>query len=115
MNESLSSHPAKVKDIHLTPEQLDELEALAATNYTPRECAKYFGKDVRQFLAAYEDEFHPIRKRYDEGLFRCRAEILIAQANSARTGNITSAQVYLKAMDDKHFETQRERLINGEL
>ena len=97
----------------LDEEKMASVGNMAALNYTPEEMALYLEVNTDLFLQVYNDENSDLRKKIDEGMLKAKAEIEIANLNSARTGNIAQAQRYDKIIEARRFESEKQRIIYG--
>lgn len=100
--------------MNLTEEQIETLEKLAGINYSPEEIAMYFGIDEDIFLQWFNEPIFSLKYHYNRGKLIAKATIDIALLDSAKTGNITAAQMVKKAITAKEHDDFKKRLLNGD-
>lgn len=91
----------------------DIIVDLAGLNYSPEEIAMYLQEDVNYFLEQYNIPESTIRKAFDLGILKTKAEIEMANLASAKGGNITQAQRHDKIIEQNRFEREKQRIIYG--
>lgn len=109
----------------LTDEQLDQIESLAACNYSPADIAKFLGEDIaefrKEFARGYDESFPNeilqgnIAYRYEAGRLKAKAEIDIKLLSNAKSGNLTAAQIYVKNAQEREFENIKMKILYGEV
>lgn len=87
----MSNLPSVISDEHL-----ETIQDLAACNYSPEKIAAYFQYNRKTFMKHYYDRSSAIRIAYDTGRLRTEFDIINKQKDLAVSGNITSAQIFLK-------------------
>ncbi|MCH8490018.1 MAG: hypothetical protein LAT81_08835 [Oceanicaulis sp.] len=99
----------------MSDEELEQVEQLAALNYTTNEVGRFFGIHLTAWKNAYEAPGSRIKAAYERGDLKARATTEMAMYENAEKGNITAYQLWKKASDEKTVENIKQRLINGEL
>lgn len=87
---------------------------LAALNYSPSEIAMYLQVNENLFLEQLNTPDSSVRKAFDLGILKTKAEIEMANLQSAKAGNITQAQRFDKIIEQNRFEREKQRIIYGE-
>lgn len=100
--------------MNLTEEQIKTLEQLAGINYSPEEIAMYFGIDEDLFMQWFNEPIFALKYHYKRGKLMAKAIIDIALLESAKTGNITAAQMVKKAISAKEHEDFKKRMLDGD-
>lgn len=81
----------------LTDSDYQEIEALAAANYTVKNIALYLDAPVRAFRSEWENPDSLVRCAYDRGVLMSEGKIDTSLTALAEKGNLTAIQIL-----DKH-------------
>ena len=84
----------------LTDEQIQTIEDLAATGYSPEKIALYLDLNKEAFLKSWYDKLSVVRTAYDKGQLESEFLIKQKQIENAKAGNITAAQIALKEIEE---------------
>ncbi|MFB9055064.1 hypothetical protein ACFFVB_18430 [Formosa undariae] len=99
--------------VRLSQEELEQIEDLAACNYLPEKIALYLDVDEVAFM---RDWFNPdslIRTHFNKGVLQAQFEIHQKQLEGAKSGNITSAQIYLNLSELQRTENLKKKIFYG--
>lgn len=102
-----------VEDVRLSQEEFEQIEDLAACNYTPQQIAKYLDIAKADFMAAYHNPKHYVRIHYDKGQLTADAEINMKALETAKAGNQTAMQIYYKNRDAVKLENLKNLILFG--
>jgi len=94
-----------------TDEQIEEIESLAAINYTVKQIAMYLDIPVRDLLSEYENPDSDFCYHFERGRLIALAMIDKANLESAKSGNITAMQRYGKRYDQNRVQQAKERIF----
>lgn len=94
-------------------EQIETIENLAGLRYTPEQIALYLGVNEELFMSEFQNKSSNVRHHYDRGVLIAIADIDMALLNSAKGGNVTSIQQYLKILKDKTIHDFKKGIIEG--
>ncbi len=97
-----------------TDEQLNELEDLAALNYTIRQIAMYFDIPPKQLYQEFENDDSVLKYHYLRGQLVAQAQIERANLQSAKTGNATATARYDKKYKENKYQQAKERILRGD-
>ena len=97
--------------MHLTEEQCNHIEQLAAINYSPKQIALYLGNDEKEFLKEFHKDNSKIKLHYDRGSLMAQAEIDQANLKRARDGSLTAIQQWKKDARHQRFENLKLKLL----
>lgn len=94
--------------------EIDQIELMAANDFTIRQMALQLGFDFAAFkeLAETEDSDYWLAIR--RGRLRTEFNITDKQRQLAESGNITATQIFQKIKDEKRIETIKNRIWFGE-
>lgn len=95
----------------LTDSQYEELEKLAAINYSPEKMALYFGVDKDRFIAEFNDKESKVFYHYEVGLTRAHAVGDMANFENAKGGNVTAYQAWKKEAHFNQVENAKRRAL----
>lgn len=95
-------------------EELQQIEDLAASNYSPEKIALYFSLDKKEFLKLYNDRGSLVRFHYDRGTLVAEFEINQKQLELAKSGNITAAQIFLKESENNRVRNILRKTLFGD-
>lgn len=96
--------------IYLTDEQKEDLERLAALNYSTKELAICLEIPYDLFRKEADIEGSDIHSHIRKGKLLVKANVDIETMRSAEGGNITAIQQYAKMMRDREFKQMLEDL-----
>lgn len=96
-----------------TDEELKSVHDLASANFSPEKIAKYLDREKDYFLKIWYDKTSEVRMNYDRGMLQSEFEIINKQNELAKTGNITSAQIFLKESEKQKTENLRNQILFG--
>ena len=96
-----------------TQEKLDELQKLAALNWSKRRIAKYFKLDFRVFKKLL-DTSDIVRKTYEYGqvVYESVADVNILK--SVQDGSITGIQIFNKSNEKRKFNASVNKIFFDE-
>lgn len=97
----------------LSDEELQTIEDLAATNYSPEKIALYLDTDKRLFMDYWYDHLSDVRTCYDRGRLKAEFSINQKQLELASAGNITAAQIFLKESEKIKVENTLKQILFG--
>lgn len=89
---------------------IEEVELMAACNYTPTEMALYLNYDKKAFKRQLEQEGTKINEAYRRGKLKSEFQISLQQKALAEAGNITAVQVFEKIRERKDTEILRNKI-----
>ena len=92
---------------------LEQITELSSVKFGPREIAISLGFNVKLFYKQYNDTNSNIRQAYEKGKLETLYNILAKNKELAISGNITSAQVYLKETKELEIAEIRNRILFG--
>lgn len=92
---------------------LEQITELSSVKFGPREIAISLGFNIKQFYKQYNDKDSSIRQAYEKGKLETLYAILSKNKELAMSGNITSAQVYLKETKELEIAEIRNRILFG--
>jgi hypothetical protein len=98
----------------LSDEQLQAVEDLAATNYSPEKIALFLDMDKACILQHYYNPLSEFRTAYDRGQLQARFLVNQKQLELAKSGNITAAQIYLKEAEITRTENVLKNVLFGD-
>lgn len=97
----------------LSQEEYEEIEDLAACNYSPEKIAMKLDVPKADFLKAWYNKESLVRFHYNKGQLVAEFEINQKQLNNAKTGNITAAQIYFKNSEEQKVENLKKQIFYG--
>lgn len=97
----------------LSEEELKVVEDMSSVNYGPEKIAMNLGVDKRQFLREFFKKTSEVRMAYDRGQLTADFAVNSKQMELAKSGNITSAQIFLKEAEARKIETLRNQILYG--
>lgn len=109
--ESSKGEISKAGIVSLHPTELEELEGLAANNFTLREMAAFFLVDYKGFKAAFEMPDSIIKRHYDKGKLQSKSITEDAMRKNAEGGNITAYQIFEKKREATELEELKESIL----
>ena len=101
------------EDVRLSQEEFEQIEDLAACNYSPEQIAKYLDINKADFMAAWYNHRHPVGHHYDRGQLIADAEINQKALETAKAGNLTAMQIYQKNRDTVKVENLKKQILFG--
>ena len=101
------------EDVRLSQEEFEQIEDLAACNYSPEQIAKYLDIRKADFMDAWYNHKHPVRHHYDRGQLVADFEINQKALETAKAGNLTAMQIYQKNRDSVHLENLKKQILFG--
>jgi hypothetical protein len=104
----------KLLDLKFSDEDLEQVMALAACNYSPELCAVQLGLDKEAFYKMWCKKESDLRQSYDAGKLKATFGIMNKQRELAESGNITAAQIFLKESKEIEINTIRHQCLFGE-
>lgn len=96
-----------------TDDQIETIEKLAAVNYTIKKIAIFLDVNPSELLHEFDDPDSQFRHHYDRGRLLSQAKIDMALLSSAEGQSLSAIQQLEKTRANRHFENQRDILING--
>ncbi|WZL88309.1 hypothetical protein VS868_11950 [Salinimicrobium sp. 3283s] len=99
------------EEVRLSQEEFEQIEDLAACNYSPEQIAKYLDIRKEDFMAAWYNHRHPVRHHYDRGQLVADVEINQKALETAKAGNLTAMQVYQKNRETVHVENLKKQIL----
>lgn len=100
--------------IEITDTILQEIEDLAAINYSYSQMAIYLNLPKQLFIQEAKKKDSDIWDAIQRGQLQADADIQIKLLENAKAGNITAAQVYEKAREARETENLKARIFYGE-
>lgn len=97
----------------LSQEELEEIEVMAACNYSPEKIALKLDVDKAEFMKAWFNKESLVRYHYERGQLVADFEINQKQLDNAKAGNITAAQVYFKESEAQKVENLKKHIFYG--
>lgn len=97
----------------LPSEELENIGYLAAVGWPDGEMAVYLGLSLGEFNKEMSSEGSPLRKAVVRGRLQKRAEIEIAAAKGAASGDPKSVSQYADIVRDKSFSLSKLDLFGG--
>ena len=91
----------------LSAQQLEELEKLAALNFSPEEMAVYFGVDADAFLREASDPDSPISFHIRRGRILSEAQMQMGLLEDAKKGNTEAINTINKIKRDRSFQASK--------
>lgn len=104
----------KLKPLILSDEQLEDVENLAAVNYSPEKIALYLDLDKKAFLQHYYNHLSEVRMAYDKGQLQAEYLVNLKQLELAKSGNITAAQIFLKEAEKNKVQNILKQILFGD-
>jgi hypothetical protein len=104
----------KLLDLKFSDEDLEQVMALAACNYSPELCSVHLGVDKKAFVQLWQNKESEVRQAYDAGKMKATFGIMNKQRELAESGNITAAQIFLKESKEIELNTIRNQCLFGE-
>lgn len=101
-------------ELKFSDEELEQVMALAACNYTPELCAVHLGMDKKSFIQKWQNKESNLRQAYDAGKLKATFGIMDTQRDLAEKGNITAAQIFLKESKEIEINNIRNQCLFGE-
>ncbi len=101
-------------DLKFSEEELAQVMALAACNYTPELCAVHLDMDKEAFIQLWRNKESDLRQAYDAGKLKSQFAIMDQQRDLAEKGNITAAQIFLKESKEIEINNIRNQCLFGE-
>lgn len=101
------------EDVRLSQEEFEQIEDLAACNYSPEQIAKYLDIPKADFMAAWYKKKHPVRHHYDRGQLVAEFEVNQKALETAKAGNLTAMQQYQKNRDAVNVENLKRQILFG--
>lgn len=98
----------------LSDEELEEIQALAACNFSPELIAKRMGIEPHVFFHFFNNTESDLYQAYDAGKMSATFEIMKKQLELAKSGNITAAQIFLKESKEIEIANLRNKCLFGE-
>lgn len=98
-------------DTNKTVEEI--IENLSACNYSPERIARYLELDVKAFMKQWYNKDSNIRKHYDNGQLEADLAINSKLLENAKTGSITSVQIFLKNQETNRVENLKKQIFYG--
>lgn len=93
---------------------LEQIEELAACNYTPAQMAVFLDVDKKEFTTAFYNENHEVHRAVMRGKLSADIEINQKLLANAKAGNITAIQIYQNNRESKELKTYKEKLFYGQ-
>lgn len=100
-------------NMRLSQEELEEIEVMAACNYSPEKIAMKLDVDKAEFMKAWYNKESLVRYHYDRGQLVADFEINQKQLDNAKSGNITAAQIYYKNAKAQKVENLKKKIFYG--
>ncbi len=100
-------------DVRLSQEEFEDIEDLAACNYSPQQIAKYLDIPKADFMNAWKNPKHLVRHHYDKGQLAADFEINQKALETAKAGNLTAMQIYQKNRDLVKLENLKSQILFG--
>lgn len=100
--------------VTLADTEIETISNLAACNYTPEKVCAYLGYNFVDFMREFNMPSSDIRQAYDAGVFKAQYSIMNKQRELAESGNITSAQIFLKEAEKIHIDNIRNKCLFGD-
>ena len=100
--------------IHISDEDLDTIQNMAACNFAPSDIALQLNVDKKSFLVLFNNKESDVRQSYDAGKLSTTFAIMSKQKELAEGGNITAAQIFLKESEKIEFENLKKLVYFGE-
>ena len=94
-------------------EEIDQVMSMAACNFSPELIAKRFNVHQDSFMKIWYDTETDLRQAYDAGKLSSQHNIMEKQRELAESGNITSAQVFLKESKEIEITNIRNLCLFG--
>lgn len=94
-----------------TEEQVNEIEDLAAVNYTIRQIAMYLDIPLCDITSEFDNPESEFRYHYERGQLIAQFKIDKANLDSAKKGNITAQQRYDKKVKENRLRQAKERIF----
>ncbi len=101
------------EDVRLSQEEFEQIEDLAACNYSPAQIAKYLEIPRADFMAAWMKPKHLVRIHYNKGQLVADAEINMKALETAKAGNLTAMQIYQKNRETVKLENLKNQILFG--
>lgn len=92
---------------NLTRDQVEELQQFGALEWAPRDIAIYFGFDIEQFTAEYNDPDSIVTLAVNRGRLQALATINKAILTNAEAGDLPSVNHLEKIRREKAFKTSK--------
>ena len=102
------------EDVRLSQEEFEQIEDLAACNYSPEQIAKYLDIQKADFMAAWYNHNHPVRIHYDRGQLVAEFQINQKALETAKAGNLTAMQIYQKNRETVKLENLKKQILFGQ-
>lgn len=87
--------------------QLEQITRLAEAAFSPKEVAYILGMEQEVFIAALEEDSHPINQAYFKGFYTQDLAVRESVFLLARSGSSPAQNVALKQLDDVRKELKR--------
>ncbi len=102
-----------IEDVRLSQEEFEQIEDLAACNYSPEQIARYLEIPRADFMAAWYKPKHLVRIHYNKGQLVADAEINMKALETAKAGNLTAMQIYQKNREMVTLENLKKLILFG--
>jgi len=94
-------------------EQIEQIEDLAALNFTFKQVAMYLDIPIELFYTLYNEKDSELRYHFDRGQLLAKAHIDMSMLDSAKKGNITAQQLYDKRAKQNKLDEAKERIFRS--
>jgi len=102
-----------VVPIKLSQEEYENIEDLAACNYTPTQVAMCLDVDPVEFQRQLNDDTSLIYHHFNRGILLSNFEINQKLLDNAKSGNITAVEIFQKRQESVNLHNIKRRILNG--
>lgn len=99
--------------IKLSDQEYEQIEDLAACNYTVEKIAMYLSQDPVEFVREYNKPESLIRYHFEKGILTANFEIDSALLKNAKTGNITAVDTFQKRQESVLLHNLKRKFLNN--
>ena len=101
----------KLSGINLTPETIEEIESLAANNYTVRQVAMFLDIPYNLLQLEFDNIDSEFRYHYDRGRLYVNALVDIKLSSLAQGDNLTAVQIFKKSQKETTLNNLKYELF----
>lgn len=99
--------------LNLFPDQLQEVEKLAALSWGLSRIARYLGVPLIPFQHCFNQPDSELKEHYMRGLDISQGKIDMALLKEAETGNLTASAIMNKKLKEAKYQTRKQQILYG--
>lgn len=100
--------------VNLSDVEAEAIMSLSGCSFSPKMVCTYLGYEINDFMKIFNDTSSDLRQAYDAGKMRNQFNVLNKQRELAESGNITSAQIFMKETEKIEIENIRNKCLFGD-